>query len=125
MSYLSKIIDFENRLREWEIDENIAKYIENLERKESWLKKGKEIEEDVLNSSLSYEDKSFILERINKSYQYLKSNPGKEDMIEKFVPYVIGFFLGGIFIYLLRDFVSKLGEDFGKGLSKGLYNKDL
>lgn len=128
MSYLSKLLDFENRLREWEIkDENITKYMENSRGKENWFKKGKCLEEDVLNSSLSHEDKSFILERINNSYQYFKNNnPGKkEDLIEKFAPYVIGFFLGGIFVYFLRDFISKLGEDFGRGLSKGLYKDKL
>lgn len=128
MSYLSKLIDFENRLREWEIkDEGITKYMEDSERKENWLKRGKYLEEDVLNSSLSYEDKSFILERINKSYQHFKSNnPGKEeDVIEKLTPYIIGFLGGVVFVYLIKEFISKLGEDFGRGLSKGLNNKDF
>jgi len=127
MNYLTELLDFENRLKELEIkDKSIAKYIEDFEGKENWLRKGKCLEQDVLNSSLTREDKFFILDRINNSSQYFKTNSGKkEDMIEKLAPYAIGFFLGGIFVYFLRDFVSKLGEDFGKGLSKGLYKDKL
>jgi len=123
MEYLTKLIELENRrseiedkLNKWEIkDATLAQYLmKDRKRIDCWLKEGSSIEEDVLNSCLESSDKTYFLDRISKSYNFM---PKKEDELSKYLPYFIAFGLG----VLAYHFFLQLEKYFKESLTEGFY----
>ena len=124
MKYLTELIEIESRLNSWEItDPTVAQYImKDRDRKKNWLKEGEAIEEYVLNSNLSSDNKANLLSRINKSYSCTKD--GSDNLLKRrIVDFGLGFISGIATLYFISNWVNKKEENFFENVMKKLDEK--
>jgi ribosomal protein S15P/S13E len=123
MDYLTKLIEFQNKIGGWEIEDAVVaqSVTKDPVRKENWLKEYERIEADIINSSLSSSDKAYFLNRINQSRSYLKNS--EKDLLSKYGAYALAFVLGAICCHFLSQGMNELQDNFVKNVVKGFYEE--
>lgn len=123
MRQLTELIEVENKLNGWEItDPAVARYImKDKTIKENWLRKGKEVQEYVLSSNLGSDYKTVVLNRINKSYDYFKTD--SDELLKRIVDFGLGFVLGAVTLFLVSKGMNKIEGNFFESMMGRFYER--